>query len=137
MKKLLFFTMTIGYCLGVTAGNHDSLRVDTNDSSFIIQKLTIKKSTAILILQNGDKISMNLDKINCYSANGKVFKKLPLYIKGQRTCQFVFMELVKIQGELNLYKYSNWSYNPNFKLTNFLLYCGEKMVMEFDESSHP
>jgi len=135
MKKLLVFTMAIGYCIGVAAVSKDSLKVDTNDSSFIVQKLTFKNATTILLLQNGEKIMMSPDKIKCYCAKGRKFKRLPLYKNGKCTCKSAFMELVKTQGELNLYKYSNWSYNPNLKMTIYLLYNGDKLVMEFDENS--
>jgi hypothetical protein len=136
MKKLLFITLAIGFCFVVSAGKPDSLRVDTNDSSFTIKNLTFKKTNAILQLKNGEKFIMAVEKINGYTINGKTLKRLPLYLNGERTSHFVFMELVKNQGEYNLYKYCCWSYNPNLKLNIFLLYNGDKLIIEYDESSH-
>jgi hypothetical protein len=137
MKKLAFLILALVYCLFALAGNNDSLRIDTNDSSYTAKKLTFKKTTAVLLLNNGEKLEIPIEDIKCYFKNGVFYKRLPLYENGKCKTQLEFMELVKNQGNLNLYKFYNWSYNPNVKVTVFLLYDDEELVMEYDESSHP
>ena len=136
MNKKLFFLLSLaGYCLISIAGTPDSSWIVSNEGKFIVSKMSIRDTKARLVLENGKKMIIAIDQIKVYSLDGKVFKKLPLYIDGKCTNQMVFMELVKAKGELMLYKHSSWSYNPNKKITNFLLYNGDQLLMEYDEKS--
>jgi hypothetical protein len=137
MKKFLFLILSIGYWITIIAAEPASSWVESIEGKIIAKKITIGDASAKLILENGDKRTIALDQINTYSVEGKVYKKLPLYLDGEHTGQFVFMELVKTKDQYNLYRYSYWSYNPYIKVTCFLQYCGDELVMEYDETSHP
>ena len=137
MKKWFTLLITIGYSLVCVAGNLDSTWVVTNEGKYIVNNLSIGETNAKGVLEDGKKITIPLDQITSYSLDGKLFKKLPLYINGKLTNQMVFMELVKVQGELNLYRYSKWSYCPYAKVITFLLYSGNELKLEYDEKLHP
>ena len=50
--------------------------------------------------------------------------------------KLVFMELVKNQDDMALYKYNTSSYSPNLKIVSFLLFKGDQLVFQYDEKSH-
>ena len=134
MKKLLLIFLVTGYCLSILAGIPDGCWVISSDGKMNGKKVTVSGSKLKLILDDGKKVVMPLDQIDAYSINGCVFQKLPIYVDGQPTGKRIFMELVKSQGALKLYKYCNWSY-PNKKITCFLLYNNDALLMEYDENS--
>jgi hypothetical protein len=137
MKKMLFLFLAAGYCLTGIAKDMDTSWVDSPEGKIVVKKITILETKARIVLENGDKKTVPLDQISTYACEDKVFKKLPLYIDGKRTHQQVFMELVKIEGELELYKYSKLNYNPYIKSTSYLLYKGENLILEYDEPMNP
>ena len=137
MKKLFFCLVTAGYSLFVVAGNPVDSWIVSAEGRIPVKKLTIRENDARFVSQDGQKKTVALDQIDSYSVDGKVFKKLPLFIDGMKTQQKVFMELVRNQGELDLYRYSDWSYCPYSKINNYLLYHGDSLVLAYDEKSHP
>lgn len=138
MKKIvLLLFIAAGYWLVTVADESATSWVESEQGKIIAKKISIDDSKAKITLENGDKMVMMLDQINTYSLDGKIYKKLPLYLDGEHTGKFVFMELVKTKDQYNLYRYSYWSYNPYIKVTCFLHYCGDELVMEYDETSHP
>jgi hypothetical protein len=136
MKKLFTFSLAVCYCIIVSADNPANSWVISNDSRIDAVKINFRDTKTTLLLENGKKISIPNDQIQSYSSKGKVYKKLPLYLDGKITNKLVFMELVKKQDDMTLYKYNYSSYSPNQKTVSFLLFKGDQMVFEYDEKSH-
>ena len=137
MKKVFILFFISAYCLSGIACQRDSSWVDSRDGRIMVKKVTLLDSKAVLVLADGKKTTLPHNQIITYSCNDKTYKRLPLYIDGKQTSQLVFMELVKNEGEMELYRYCNWSYNPNYKITSYLLFNGDKLIMEYDEKTHP
>jgi hypothetical protein len=100
------------------------------------KKINFRDTKTTVLLENGKKVTISNDQIESYSSHGKVFKKLPLYLDGKTTGQQVFMELVKNQDDMTLYKYNTSSYSPNLKIISFMLFKGDKLLFQYDEKSH-
>ncbi|HLO60205.1 MAG TPA: hypothetical protein VK179_15755 [Bacteroidales bacterium] len=136
MKKLYLLIAFIPYCLLGFAGNHES-RVVTKDSAYVGKKFIIGEKQAKLILNNGTKISFPLEQIVSYSSNGKEFRKLPLYVDGKPTNQLVFMELVKVQDNLKLFRYCKSTYCPYSKVVTYLLFDGAGLSLAYEDKTLP
>jgi hypothetical protein len=132
MKKFYLVLIILPYCLVIIAGNHESW-VTTKDSTYFTKKMQFGDSRAKLVFDNGSKISLPIDQIDSYCLNGKEFKKFPLYINGKPTKNMVFMELVKTQDNLKLYRYCKSSYCPYSKVVSYLLFDGSKLSLAYDD----
>jgi hypothetical protein len=110
--------------------------VISKEGKIDVKKISFRETKTILLLENGEKLNIPVDQIQSYSLNGKVFKKLPLYLDGKITDQLVFMEMVKNQDDMTLYKYNTSNYSTNSKYVCFILFKGDQLVYEYDEKSH-
>jgi hypothetical protein len=137
MKKLYFFLLAVGCTLSSFAGDLAGSWIESNEGRIIAKKIVIGETTAKIVMDNGVKKVVSLDQVISYSINGKLFKKLPLYVNGKSTGKLVFMELVNTQGRLNVYRYSDWSYCPFSKINNYLVFSGDSLIIAYDEKSHP
>lgn len=136
MKKLFTLILTICYCFMGFAEDPAGSWVISNEGKIEAKKINMRETKTTLLLENGKKLIIPNDQINSYALNGKVFKKLPLYLDGKITNQLIFMELVKNQNDMALYRYSTSSYSPYIKIVNYLLYKGDQLVFQYDEKSH-
>jgi hypothetical protein len=135
MKKILFFLMVFGYSLNTVAEAPESSWGHSDYGKLFIKKITIGETSARLWMKDGNRIAVPLEQINSYSAEGRLFKKFPLYINGKLTNKIVFMELIKTQNNLVVYKFSDWSYNPNAKIVCYLIFNGDQLLLEYDEKT--
>jgi hypothetical protein len=136
MKKLFTLILSAFFCYVLFADDPAVAWVISNEGKIEAKKISLRDTKTTLILDNGKKLTIPNDQITSYSSNGKVFRKLPLYQDGKITDKMVFMEMVKNQDDMTLYKYYNSSYSPNQKTASYLLYKGDKLVFEYDEKSH-
>ncbi len=104
-----------------------------------MKRISFGLSNARILLENGKKLKLPIDQLSSYSVNGKVFNKLTLYKNGKPTEQMAFMELIKTQGELSLYRCTDYIYEPfttPLKETyNLLVYKGDNFYLAVDEKS--
>jgi hypothetical protein len=110
--------------------------VISHEEKIDAKKITLHDTKTALLLENGKKVTIPNEEIESYSLNGKIFKKLPLYRDGKITNKLVFMEEVKKQNDMTLYKYNTSSYSPNYKIVSFMLYKGDQLFFQYDEKSH-
>jgi hypothetical protein len=136
MKKLIVLILVFLACLSGNAANPGKSWIVTSAGKIDCEKLKVGLKTAHLVFENGSKKEISINTIDSYSLNGKVFTKLPLYKNGKPTDQKVFMELIKIQNDLNLYKYdySNYvKFDQPGKLYSYFLYDNSsKLIMELE-----
>ncbi len=136
MKKLFTLILAAFYCFVVFADDPAGSWVIAKEEKIDAKKISFRDTKTTLLLDNGKKLIIPNDQISSYSINGKEYKKLPLYLDGKITDKHVFMELVKIQDDMTLYKYNTSSYSPNLKIVSFLLFKGDQMIFQYDEKSH-
>jgi hypothetical protein len=128
--------LAVLYCFLGFADDPAGSWVISNEGKIEGKKINIQETKTTLLLENGKKLKIPNDQITSYSLNGKVFKKLPLYLDGKITGKLVFMELVKNQNDMTLYRYNGSNYNPYLKIVSYLLYKGDQLVFQYDEKSH-
>ena len=136
MKKLFTLFLAICYCFLGFADDPAGSWVISNEGRIDAKKVNFRETKTSLLLENGKKLIISNDQIKSYSKNGKVFKKLPLYLDGKNTGKLVFMELVKNLDDMILYRYNTSSYSPNLKIVSYLLFKGDQLVFQYDEKSH-
>jgi hypothetical protein len=136
MKKIFTLILAMCYCFMGFADDPAGSWVISNEGKIQVKKISFRETKTALLLENGKKLVIPNDQIESYSLNGKVFKKLPLYLDGKITDKLVFMEMVKNQDDMTLYKYNTSSYSPNLKIVSFLLFKGDQLVFQYDEKSH-
>lgn len=136
MKKLIVLILVTLVCIAGIAGDPGKSWIVTSEGKTDCEKLNVGLKTAHLVCENGSKKEISINTIHSYSLNGKVFTKLPIYKNGKPTDETVFMELIKIQNDLNLYKYdfSNYGkFNQPGKLYSYFLYDeSNKLIMELE-----
>jgi hypothetical protein len=136
MKKLMVLFFVVLICLSGIAGDPGKSWIVTSEGKIDCYKLSVGLKTAHLVFEDGSKKEISISTIDSYSLNGKVFTKLPLYKNGKPTDQTVYMELIKIQNDLNLYKfdYSNYGkFDQPGKLYSYFLYDdSNKFLMELE-----
>jgi hypothetical protein len=136
MKKLFTLFFAICYCFLGFADDPAASWVISNEGKVDAKKISFRETKMTLVLENGDKKIIPNDQIKSYSVNGKVFKKLPLFVDGKPSGKMVFMELVKNQNDMTLYRYNYSSYSPNLKIASYLLFKDDQMVFQYDEKTH-
>jgi hypothetical protein len=136
MKKIFTLVLASLYFFGAFADDPAGSWVISKEGRIDVKKINFRDTKTTLLLENGKKLTIPNDQIKSYALDGKEFKKLPLYLNGKITDKLVFMELVKKQNDMTLYKYNTSSYSPNLKLVSFLLYKGDELVFQYDEKSH-
>jgi hypothetical protein len=136
MKKLFTLILALSYCFMGFANDPAGSWVISNEGKLDAKKINFRETKTTLLLENGKKLVIPNDQINSYSSKGKVFKKLPLYLDGKASGKMVFMELVKNQNDMSLYRYNTSSYSPNLKIVSYMLFKGDQMVFQYDEKSH-
>jgi hypothetical protein len=136
MKKLFTLILSLCYCFMGFAANLTDTWVISNEGKIEAIKISFREAKTILLLENGKKLNIPVDQVKSYSLHGKVFKRLPLYVDGKITDQMVFMELVKNQDDMTLYKFNTSSYSTNSKYICFMLFKGDRLIYEYDEKSH-
>jgi hypothetical protein len=136
MKKIFTLILALCCCFMGFADDPAGSWVISNEGKLDAKKISLRDTRTTLVLENGKKLTISNDQIKSYSVNGKVFKKLPLYMDGKPSGKMVFMELVKNQDDMTLYRYNTSNYNPYFKVVSYLLYKGDQLVFQYDEKSH-
>jgi|WetSurMetagenome_2_1015567.scaffolds.fasta_scaffold681305_1 hypothetical protein len=136
MKKIFTLFLAVCYCFLGFADDLTGSWVVSNEGKIDVKKISFRESRTVVILENGQKLNIPADQIKSYSINGKVFKRLPLYVNGNITEQMVFMELVKNQDNMELYRFNTSSYSSNSRYVCFMLFKGDQLVYEYDEKSH-
>jgi len=140
MKNLVVLLSVLMFCLGGIARDLGTSWVETNEGRIDCEKIILGYNNARIVLDNGQRSTIALSKVKSFSIDGKVFTKLPLYKEGKPTSQMVFMELIKNNGELSLYKYTTFnlgSPDPKEKIDQFFLYNGNKLHLVLDEKTLP
>jgi hypothetical protein len=144
MKKSIVLFSIVLFCLSGIAKDLSASWVLTREGKMNCKKIFMGYNKARIVLENGQKKTIPVDLISSYTLNGKVFTRLPLYQVGKQTNKMVFMEMIKTQSDLSLYKYEYINYGRsaydfsdlNAKHFSYFLYDdAKKLIMELDEKS--
>ena len=140
MKKMVVLLSVFLFCLSGIARDLGTSWVVTDEGKIECKKVVIGYNHARIVLGNGQKSSVELSRISSFSADGKVYTKLPLYKDGKPTNKMMFMEHIKTCGELSLYKCTMCnlgSPDPKETIDQYFLYNGTKLHLALDEKTLP
>ncbi len=140
MKKLCLLSSVFLFCLSGIAKETSNSCVVTSEGKMDCKKISIGFNKARIILENGEKRTIPVNSINSYTIDSKVFTRLSLSQDGKPANKKVFMELIKTNGELSLYKVGLCEYGPYIlddKLEFYFLYKGDNLYLALDEKTLP
>jgi hypothetical protein len=132
MKKSLLLALAITLCFIGTTTVAGKSWVSTKDGRTNCEQVRIKISKALIILQDGTKITKPLAEIIAYSQDGKVYRKLNLYKNGIPSEKMEFMQLMSVREDYGLFKY----YRSDVETPHYCYYVyqGDKLCYSLDES---
>jgi hypothetical protein len=105
--------------------------IESKEGKYLCTKVSIHARNARIVLPNGKKMSIPVDKINSYKSNDCEFVKLPLYKNGKIT-DMVFMQLICRYKECALYRYGHCKVKyiqSREGVSNYYIYKGEDLHM--------
>jgi len=76
-----------------------------NGDTLVFAKLIVGSFHIRGNLNSGEKVKIPLRDVDSYSTNGRIMKRLPVYINNQRTSRNGMMELVECTKGIRIYKY--------------------------------
>jgi hypothetical protein len=149
MKKhliilLLVATSYAGFSRDLTlvvAANAGESRLECREISF-------GSKTAKVVLKSGEKMAIPVSSIRSYTLDGKEFTKMPLFVNDKPSGKSTFMELVKSNGDLSLYRMEVTEITASEtsetvvsgqsgKLFIYFLYKGDNIYLKMDERTLP
>jgi hypothetical protein len=140
MKKLIVIVSVAMFYIAGFAATPNSSWIVSDEGRISCEKINIGVSKARIVLENGEKITVPLEKISSYSLNGMVFDKKMLYIDGKPTGQTSFMQLIKSRNGFSLYKnvaFDPESIDPLKEYYSFYVYADDKFHLALDEKLLP
>jgi hypothetical protein len=137
MKKLAILISGTLFCLaGMAAESSDSWVIAGKDR-ISCDKVNVGIAKARITLDNGEKMTLPVDQINAYSADGKVFASKMVFRNGKPTGHKQFMELIKVNGELSLYRTTTFNADLGTAVEQYNVYKGEDLYLALDNKSMP
>jgi hypothetical protein len=100
-------------------------------------KINVGIAKARITLDNGEKMTLPVDQIEAYSEDGIVFNKKMIYRNGKPTGHKEFMALIKINGDLSLYKTTTFNADLGTAVDVYHVYKGEDLYLTLDNKSMP
>lgn len=137
MKKLAILISGTLFCIaGIAAESSDSWVIAGKDR-ISCDKVNIGIAKARITLDNGEKMKLPLNQIESYSTNGMVFNKKMVFRGGKPTGHEEFMELMKVRGDLSLYKTTTFSAEMGKAVDVYNVYKGDDLYLALDSKSIP
>jgi hypothetical protein len=137
MKKLAILISGTLFCLaGMAAESSDSWVVAGKDR-ISCDKINVGIAKARITLNNGEKMSLPVDQVESYSEDGIVYNKKMVFKNGKATGHKEFMELLKINGDLSLYRTTTFDAEQGTAVEVFNVYKGEDLYLKLDKKSLP
>jgi hypothetical protein len=137
MKKLAILISGTLFCLaGMAAESSDSWVIAGKDR-ISCDKVNVGIAKARITLDNGEKMTLPVNQIDSYSSNGMVFDRKMVYKNGKATGHKEFMELLKINGDLSLYKTTTFDADLGTAVDVYNVYKGDELYLKLDEKTIP
>jgi hypothetical protein len=137
MKKLAILISGTLFCLvGMAAAPSNSWVIAGKDR-ISCDKVNVGIAKARITLDNGEKMTLPVNQIDSYSENGMVFNKKMVFRNGKATGHKEFMQLLKINGDLSLYKTTTFNEDLGTAEDVYNVYKGEDLYLALDSKSLP
>jgi hypothetical protein len=137
MKKLAFLISGTLFCLAGMAAESSNSWVISGKDRISCDKVNVGMAKARITLNNGEKMTLPVDQIESYSADGMVFNRKMVYRNGKPAGHKEFMQLIKINGDLSLYKTTAFDADLGTAVDVYNVYRGEELYLKLDNKSMP
>jgi hypothetical protein len=137
MKKLAILISGTLFCLAGMAAESSDSWVITGKDRISCDKVNVRIAKAHITLDNGEKMTLPVNQIESYSTDGMVFNKKMVYKNGKATGHKEFMQLLKINGDLSLYKTTTFNDDLGSAIDVYSVYKGEDLYLTLDRKSIP
>ena len=137
MKKLAILISGTLFCLAGMAAESSDSWVIAGKERISCDKVHIGIAKARITLDNGEKMTLPVNQIDAYSADGMVFTSKMVFKNGKATGHKQFMELIKVNGDLSLYKTTTFNADLGTTVDQFNVYKGEDLYLALDKKSIP
>jgi len=104
MKKGVVLFAVMLFCLSGFAKGISESWVVTSNGKMDVKKINLGYNKARVVLENGEKATIDFNNISSFCVDGKIFVKLRLFENNKPTDMMAFMEQVAIWNDLTLYK---------------------------------
>ena len=100
----------------------------TSTDTLICNNITMRPFTTKCVLLSGEEIIVPNKSIIAYSNHGRIMKKLPVYIDGEKTGKCSMMEFVANSNRVEVYMYKHNNYGDGSIDAIFSFYQNQKCV---------
>jgi len=104
MKKGIVLFAVMLFCLSGFAKGISESWVVTSNGKMDVKKINLGYNKARVVLENGEKTTINFNSINSFCMYGRTYVKLRLFENNRPTDKMAFMEQVATWNDLTLYK---------------------------------
>jgi len=137
MKKLaILISGALFSVAGMAAESSDSWVIAGKDR-IECDKVNVGISNARITLDNGEKMTVRLNQIDAYATDGMVYTRKMIYRNGKATGHKEFMQLLKIKGDLSLYKNTTFNADMGTAVDVYSVYKGDELYLTLDKKSIP
>jgi hypothetical protein len=136
MKKLAIIISGTLFCLAGMAAEPDSW-VKAGKDRISCDKVNVGIAKARITLDNGEKMTLPVNQIDSYSNNGMVFDRKMVYKNGKPAGHQAFMELLSINGDLKLYRTTEFNSDLGTATDVYNVYKGDELYLKLDRKSMP
>ncbi len=137
MKKLAILISGTLFCLAGMAAESTDSWVKAGKERISCDKVNVGIAKARITLDNGEKMTLPVEQIDAYSADGMVFASKMVYKNGKATGHKQFMELMKVKGDLSLYRTTKFNSDLGTAVDQYIVYKGEELYLELDRKTIP
>jgi hypothetical protein len=137
MKKLAILISGTLFCLAGMAAESSDSWVVAGKNRITCDKVNVGIAKARIKLDNGEKMTLPLNQIESYSSEGMIFNKKMVYSNGKPTGRKEFMELIKVNGDLSLYRTTEFNEDLGTATDVYNVYKGEDLYLKLDSKSMP
>lgn len=109
MKVLFTSIVLILMTIFVDAQTESLSYIITPSDTMYCKKILVGNWSIKGELYSGQKIKIPIRNVNLYATNGKVMKKLPVYVHNKKTSINDFMEWVECTKGVRIYKYEKFN----------------------------
>jgi hypothetical protein len=137
MKKLVVFISGVLFCAAGIAAIPSNSWVVTGENRIECEKVNVGISKARILFENGEKKIVPISEVDAYSKGNTVYNKKMIYRNGKPTGQQAFMELLKVNGNLSLYRTTEFDAQIGAPVDVFYVYKGDDLYLALDQKTIP
>ena len=140
MKKMIALVSVAMITLAGFAANPKNSWIASDNRILAIENIRFGTKNAFVVLENGEKMKVPMDKLHRYALNGKLYEKKTLYKDGLPGGETSFMQMIKSRNGYTLYKNIEFDYEsatPAQPIEKFYVYRGDSLFLAVSEASIP